>query len=957
MDTTSPRAERAACFGPFRLFPVQRLLLEGETPVRLGSRALEILIVLVERPGELITKSELMARVWPNIVVEEGNLKVHVATIRRALGDGQPGRRFVATTSGLGYRFVAAVELSEPAEKQSFRPNAAVERVHNLPASQIRAVGRADAISALVKQLTEHRFVTIVGSGGIGKTTIALAVAEALVQSYDYGVRFVELTSLSNLALVPTALASLLGLSVKNENAIPELVEQLRDKRLLIVFDSCEHVAEAVATLAEQLLDGAPGVDILATSREPLRARGERLHHVLPLAVPPISLAVTANEALEFSSVQLFIERATANLDGFELTDTDAPAVAEICRKLEGIPLAIELAATRVDVFGVKQLSLLLNDRLRLLKFGRHTAVRRHQTLTAALDWSYEYLREYERDLLLHLSVFPGTFTIDAAKAVAVQTNLDVIEGLADLVSKSLVSVDVSGTVPIYRLLDTTRTYAMQKLVESGDLEYYLRRHADYYRDLFEQAKSVRPNKQWITEYGGRIDDVRSALNWAFSPGGDVSIGVALTGASVQLFRHLSLTHEYSRYIEKALASNRGLPSPSEYDEMELLVALGGATLPGLAGQLPKTEATILEAIRLAQKLNADKYQLRAKWQLWTYYTFTGNRREALRAARELCALSGKTGDTDIWAVSKTLIGVALYYLGDFADARSHISDGLAHQYDADHWLNTVDYIVDYRQLAQLALARILLVQGFPDQAMRRTLSAFDATKATDDVLAQCNVLGLSTCPIILQLGDLTTAERVISILLDHSSKHHLTLWNDLGQCFKEMLSMARGDVTGLVAFRSAISRLRDARFYFYEGIFMGRLAQGLATVGQLVEAGVVIDDALERCSSREEHWCLPELLRIKGEVLRLQRTTKAIEAAEDQFVQALEWARRQEALSWELRAATSLAELWHRKRKTEDAAQLLSSVYNRFTEGFETSDLKIARALIQEFEVTSTQS
>src|SRR5215468_4297142 len=285
MDDRSASSERVVSFGPFRLFPARQLLLEGETPVRIGARALEILNVLVERAGELVSKKELMARVWTNIVVDESNLKVQVASLRRLLGDGQPGRRYLASVSGQGYRFVAPVELSEP-QKLPALPNVGMAHAHNLPASQTRTLGRADTISALLDQLARRRFITIVGAGGIGKTTVALAVAETLVSAYEHGVRFVDLSPLSEPHFVPSALASALGVAIQSDNAVTDLIAYLRDKRMLLVLDSCEHVIEAAAALAQQILGGAAAVQILATSREPLRAKGERLHHLSSLELP-----------------------------------------------------------------------------------------------------------------------------------------------------------------------------------------------------------------------------------------------------------------------------------------------------------------------------------------------------------------------------------------------------------------------------------------------------------------------------------------------------------------------------------------------------------------------------------------------------------------------------------------------------------------------------------------------
>jgi len=257
---------------------------------------------------------------------------------------------------------------------------------------------------------------------------------------------------------------------------------------------------------------------------------------------------------------------------------------------------------------------------------------------------------------------------------------------------------------------------------------------------------------------------------------------------------------------------------------------------------------------------------------------------------------------------------------------------------------------------ARSRLSNVLWMQGFPDQAVRSAKIAVDGARATSHALTLCNVLAHSTCPIALYVGDLAAAECSVTTLLEHSAQHALTMWNALGRCLKGTLLLARGDIAGLALLRTALDWLREAGFGLRYAVYLGTLAQGMAAAGQTADARVAIDEALERCNRGEVRWCLPELLRIKGEILRLEGTADAIEAAENHFKQALEWAHQQEALSWKLRAATSLAELWHRRGQTAEADQLLSSVYRRFTEGFETADLKAARALIHEFRTASLQ-
>src|SRR5215471_8239339 len=372
-------------FGPFRLLPVQRLLLEGERPIRLGSRALEILVALVERSGEVVGKEELIARVWPTTVVEETALRVHVAALRKVLG-GESGARYVENVSGRGYRFVAPLTRLDDDPPEHVRRMEAAERRSRLPAPLSRMVGRGDVVSALAERLLQQRLVTLIGPGGMGKTTVAIATAERLSASYEHGVCFVDLATITDRLLVPGTLASVLGLAVHSNDPMPALAAFLASRHLLIVIDNCEHLIEATAALAEKLLRAAPSVHVLATSREPLRADGEWVQRLPPLSIPPPPASLAAAEALTFSAIELFTERAMASVDNFKLDDTDVPVVADLCRRLDGIPLAIEFAAARLDLFGLRGLAVRLEDCLQLFTRGRRTALPRHKTLRAMLD-------------------------------------------------------------------------------------------------------------------------------------------------------------------------------------------------------------------------------------------------------------------------------------------------------------------------------------------------------------------------------------------------------------------------------------------------------------------------------------------------------------------------------------------------------------------------------------------
>jgi predicted ATPase/DNA-binding winged helix-turn-helix (wHTH) protein len=482
--------ERAICFGSFRLLPAQRLLLECGKPLRLGSRALELLIVLVERHGELVSKEELMARVWPNTFVEAANLTVHVAALRRILGDGRDGNRFLINIPGRGYRFVAPVKITEEETLSPLRSDE-VKPTHNLPASVNRLIGRDDIVTGLVAQLSRDRCLTIVGPGGIGKTSVALTVAEEMIANYAHSVWLIDFAAVSDPLLVPATLATVLGLEIGAEEPLRELIAAFKNKPMLLVLDNCEHVVAAAADLAAGILRGAPGVQILATSREPLRTDGERVHRLPPLQNPPVATGISAGKALRFPAVQMFVERAAAALGEFVLTDEEAPIVANICRRLDGIPLAIEFAAARVNCFGIGGLAARLDDRLRVLTGGARTALPRQQTMRATLDWSYDLLTEAQQMVLRRISVFSGDFTLRAADFIIYDDPglcNHVVDHVAELVTKSLVVADMGDAEPRLRLLETTRAYALAKLIESGEFDAIAPRYAEYISDSLQVA-------------------------------------------------------------------------------------------------------------------------------------------------------------------------------------------------------------------------------------------------------------------------------------------------------------------------------------------------------------------------------------------------------------------------------------------------------------------------------------
>ena len=454
---TPPATEWAVCFGPFRLYPQQRVLLEHDRPVRLGSRAFDILVTLIAHAGATVAKADLMARVWPDTVVEEANLRVHVAALRKALRDGAGGR-YIDSVAGRGYTFVAPVSDSAP-------PVPATNLPACPPPPAGALFGRAADVATVVRQMTAHRLVTLVGVGGVGKTALALTVARQLAARLPCCA--VDLAAASEPGAVPGVLAAALGLSA-GADPLPPLLARLRAQPLLLLLDNCEHVVDAVAALAERLLQAAPGLSILATSREALRAADERVVALAPLACPPPQARGAA--LLAAPAVALFLYRS--GLDGALLSDADADAVARICRRVDGIPLALELAAARLDLFHVRELAVLLDDPLHLLKGGRRTAPPRHRSWRACLAWSWATLTPVEETVLRRLAVLRGEFGLVAAGRVAADTMIDaadVDDAVAALHAKSLLAARHTEDGLRCRLVAGAREYALALAGCAGD--------------------------------------------------------------------------------------------------------------------------------------------------------------------------------------------------------------------------------------------------------------------------------------------------------------------------------------------------------------------------------------------------------------------------------------------------------------------------------------------------------
>lgn len=546
---------QAFAFGAFLLVPERRLILEHNCPVTLGNKVFDLLVALVEHRDRDMSREQLKSIVWPSRrVIADHNLSVALSTLRRALGDRAGSAGYIATVPGRGYRFVTPVTVCSddgtpvPVFREPTKP------VSNLPAAVSPLIGRAADVEAIRQALWFGRLVTVVGTGGIGKTRLALEVAETIAAEFPGGSWLVDLACLAPGDAIADAIASLIEVRPKRD-ALGNVVQALRHKKTLLIFDNCEHLLDESAAIAAAILERAPETCILATSREPLRLPVERTYRLHALETPDADATLTAAEALHYPAIELLVARISAALGHFEFTDNQVSGIAQISRRLDGIPLALEIVASQFHLMNAKEILRQLDARILLLMKGRRTAVPRQFTLKASIEWSYDLLPPAARSLLRRLAIFPGTWVLDAACHVAADGDLSAskIQELQRLlVEKSLVMVTRDDAEPRYRLFETTKQYLT---VFGGEDRGLCSRLAEWCALRLRVAEIERENiadSHWIRRYGPEIVNLRLALTWAFSADGDRQLGMEILAYSVGMWSVLGLYDEEERWLSIA---------------------------------------------------------------------------------------------------------------------------------------------------------------------------------------------------------------------------------------------------------------------------------------------------------------------------------------------------------------------------------------------------------------------
>lgn len=888
-------------FGPFRLLPIERRLERDDITVSIGSRAFDLLSVLVENAGTVVSKRDLTARAWPDTVVDEVSLRVHISALRKLLGTSDSGAAFINNVSGRGYMLSADIEADVAPRVPAAAP---IEKVDShLPPPLVRMVGREIALEETCERLISQRFVTVLGAGGMGKTTLAIAVAHQLSADFDDGVIFIDLAPVTDGALVATTVASHLGVAVPSQAAVAVVCNFLKDKRALLLLDNCEHVIEAAAELAERAYRYCPEICILTTSREALRVEGEHVYKISPLETP--NLDVVGDESRNFPAVQLFLDRMAAAGGGTELEQGQIDLAAEICRRLDGMALALELTASRAASHGLARTLILLQQRFGIHWGGRRTALPRHQTVLALHDWSYNLLTPDEKLVLRRTGWLSGPFTSEVAAQISRVETDDLLDALAD---KSLVSRIVSPSGALrYKLAETTRAYALDKLQSDPDeAESVARTHAAYFVDLLK-SHTHKADSFHLSGLSKSLPEalanVRSALGWCYSEVGDADLGAQLVAYASPLFLELSLLEECFQWSDRALSS---LPSMmiGSVEEARLHQA---RAVSGIIVQDARdiVTASFERALEIANHHDNLRLTLDIMSGFNIFLMRAGDCYAGMRIAE--AAETACLGSSD--TLAKRLVlwmkGICHAYNGDFTIARSVLEESCPVGGSVDLDLTLVVFTQFIR--AQVQLARVLLLQG---EWTRAAMTACDAIKSADAYghpIPVCIALAYSASNAIW-MGDLTAASEMITRLAEVSERHSLAAFHAVSQGLSGEVHTRRGFAQeGVAMIENAIDVMGSRKHEHMLVSFHAALAEAYAILENTSSALRHVEIAITTARTGGEIFQMSDLLRIRGSLLTSTPLGNERATGIDDLKAAFEMARDSENFLYELRAAAML--------------------------------------------------
>ncbi|MDL2407758.1 NB-ARC domain-containing protein [Rhizobium calliandrae] len=811
-----------------------------------------------------------------------------------------------------------------------------------------RIIGRDEALSDIQRAVQERRFVSIVGSGGVGKTTLAALLARE-IEHFD-AVHFIDLSGVCDPASVFTAMASAIDSDGNaDEIGLDQLLQRISAKRCLLIFDNCEHLIDASADLVAQVLNRTSNIHVLVTSREMLRIPGEAVFLLRPLGVPPNTGRLTATRARLWPSVEMFLDRASHAGLSSEISDEQAAIIGAICRRLDGNPLAIELAASRVNAYGLERLADLVNNHLALRWRGNRNAAPRHQTVESMLDWSYALLSDASRRVLDRLSVFVGDFSIEAASAIASDeemSSFEVAEAISDLVDKSLLVFQSDKGPPRLKLLGITRTYAALKLAVSGDEPTVRRTHAHYYVEQLRRHSIESPvGGKSEGETDLNLCNAVSALEWAFSKTGDIELGVTLCVEAVPSFIELSRFVECRRWCKCALSS---IPphlsgSSAEIKLLEGMAIAGHLTLE----PVEDIEKATRRGIEVSAALGDSRHELHFLAGLHIAMIKSGEFRRAMEVAERFASVAVTTGGPSERMIAEWLLGTAYHFIGNQTAALKCYSAGFGL---LSRW-GSVDlgyFVLLHRALARVCQSRALWLCGSPELSMHLVDDAIDETRG--QVGPFCVTL-LVAIEIFFLCGKYTRAGELVRELNYLTSTYSLTGFQEAGISLRQQLEHTCGN--GLPPTDQLQARLNGARSAKFVSMKLGSLstlALALAKSSEFEEAMSAIDAALALDERAGGTFRLAELLRIKAEIV-LDLPKPQTDLAEHLLARALEIARDQGSTGWELRITLTLARLrlTDGRERGKQVLVLLREYVSRFGWSSATEDLRSANLLLRQ--------
>jgi predicted ATPase/DNA-binding winged helix-turn-helix (wHTH) protein len=871
------------------LFPRLRLLLRDGVRLDVGERALEVLVQLVSTAGQVVSKDSLLSRIWSKEVIEENSLQAQISSLRKILGDD---RDLIATEFGRGYRFTGSVQAHRAVTSSIGGPQARV----GLPRPRSPLIGRVEELLELNRLLATQTLCTLTGPAGIGKTRLAIEAASESSPCFPDGVYFADLSQLSAASVSPAISSALAGLAGTSTQLASH------PGRALLVVDNCEHVTSACAAALDRLLESDPQLCVLLTSQTPLGLDGEQVYRLNPLALPPRT--INAANARSYSAVELFVRRVTSADYHFELTEKNVEQVTTLCRALDGVPLALEIAAARVPSLGLAAVTEDLALSSGLLAAQKRQAPGRHRTFGDALQWSYQLLGSVEQAVFQELAIFPGDFTVTAAERI-VSTKLErptrLVDVLCSLVEKSLITLQ-AGTQPIrYRYLTMLRAYALEQL--ANRTAAMTEKHARFVEQLVSQAQRdwmSLPTTQWKRQYEHHIEDIRAALDWSLLDSKRSALGLRILANSAPFWIQLSLHDEWRQRITNVLEEAKVLPV-EEHQEMMIQAALA-TSLTWSRGPVPANGQAWTRASDLALRLDDKETQLQAEYGLWLYHLRSGCYAQARRGhGKSMADLALRHCDQAALLTARRLIGTSHHFLGNHTEALIEIESMLDSYTRDERHGSHFRFGMDQRVAGWAFLSRILWLMGNTTKARRAAQVAIDEATALDHACTLCCALAEGSCTVAALSGDVEEVKRLSQQLNQVAGNHGLDFWGLYGSAFSLWAKVFQDpNAVSFLDLRSTLETLQAHGFDPAYSVFLSDFANAMLEQGRTREAASLINARLAG-DATGQLWNAPELLRVKSRTLPEKKSSRRAPWSLI-LQQALTLARAQGAKAWELR-------------------------------------------------------